>query len=175
MSRKFVGRKEIAFSNRITRELVRDVIGQTVTYYAVLNEKTKANDLYNEAIQKVFAPAVSLPALMMYENTQEKIGILPPDSHYKLDAYIPTVELHEKGLYPKMGDFLQFDGIPFEIYSVSEPQLAFGLVEQKVMVKCNCGPARQGQFTIPKLPQIKTRTDANAPKYPEQPPPRSRR
>jgi hypothetical protein len=171
MGRKFVGRKEIAFSNRITRELVSNVIGQEVTYYQVLAEKTKANDLYGEAINKVFAPPVSVSALVFYENTQEKVGSLPPDSTFKLDVFFPTVELQEKNLAPKMGDFVQFDSILFEIYSSSQPQMAFGLIEQKVMTKCNCGPARKGQALVIKQPMPVTRHDLLAPKYPEQPRP----
>lgn len=169
MSRKFISKKEIAFINRVNRELINDVIGQEVFYYQVMSEKTAANDLYNESIDKVFAPALRLNALVSYENTQEKIGILPPDSTYKIDVMFHNLELSERNLVPKMGDFIQFDNIMFEIYSVSQPQLTFGMIEQKVMTKCNCGPARKGQMSAKKSVQQSTRDDANAPLYPMQP------
>ncbi len=51
MPRKFIGRKELAFVAKINRELIQEVIGQEVTYYQVLADKTKTNDLYNEAVR----------------------------------------------------------------------------------------------------------------------------
>jgi hypothetical protein len=169
LARKFIGKKEIAFFNAINRELIRDVVGQTVTYYQVLAEKTRANDLYNEAIQKVFAQPINISALVSFENTQEKIGTMPADSQYKLDVLFHNHELRDLNVAPKMGDFIQFGDIMFEIYSVSQPQLTYGMIENRVMTKCNCGPARKGQMAAVKQPMPTTRNDLNAPMYPMQP------
>lgn len=157
--------------NAITRELVQDVIGQEVYYYEILAEKTQANDLYNEAIHKVWANPVKCNALVSYENSNEVVGTMPADSKYRLEVQFHQNELVNRNLSPKMGDFILYDSIMFEIYSVSEPQLAFGMIENKVMIKCVCGPARKGQFNPRKEPNPVTRHDANAPNYPEQPRP----
>lgn len=172
MARKFISKKEIAFINRVNKELIQGVIGQEVYYYQVLSEKTAANDLYNEAINKVFGSPVQCNALVMYENTQEKIGVLPADSTYKLDVYFHNHELVERNLRPKMGDFVQFGELMFEIYSVSQPQLIAGMIEQKMMTKCNCGPARKGQMAAKKQPMPITRDDINSDIYPQQPRPK---
>lgn len=169
MARKFIGRKEVNFVNAINRELIQRVVGQEVYYYAILAEKTKKNDLYNEAINKVWAQPVKVNCLVMYENTQEQIGMLPPDSKYQLDIYFHTEELKERNVTPKMGDFVIFDGIAFEIHQVTEPQILWGMIEQKVMTKCNCGPARKGQFAPPMPPKQSAHYDLNSPKYSEQP------
>lgn len=173
MSRKFIARKEVAFINAINKELVQRVVGQEVYYYAVLADKTQMNDLYNEAITKVWAPPVKCNALVKYDNMNEVVGNLPPDSRYALDVHFHKQELDERNISPKMGDYIQFDGIMFEIYSVSEPQYMFGQIENKVMIRCNCGPARKGQFDPPKQPMPVTRHDLQSSKYPELPPNRA--
>jgi len=174
MSRKFIGRKEIAFVNSINKELIQRVIGQEVYYYAILADKTKTNDLYGEAITKVWSPAVMCNALVMYENTQEQIGAMAPDSKFSVDVYFHTEELNERNVLPKMGDFIQFGEIMYEIHQVTMPQIVWGLIEQKIMTKCACGPARKGQFDPKKQPTPTTRSDLAAPNYPEQPPNKNR-
>lgn len=175
MSRKFWGRKELSFIGAINKELIQAVVGQVVYYYEVLADQTTTNDLYNEAITKRTAAPVSSNALVYYENTMDRVTSLPPDSQFNLDVYFHTQELAERRLSPKMGDFVQFGEIVFEIYSVSQPQLVFGQIEQKIMTKCVCGPARKGQFDPVKQPMPVPREDQNAPLYPTQPDPRSKR
>jgi hypothetical protein len=169
MARKFIGRKEINFVNSVNKELIQRVVGQEVFYYAIVAEKTRKNDLYNEAVTKAFAPPVAVNCLLMYENTQEQIGALPPDAKFNVDVYFHTDELTDRNVLPKMGDFLQFGSVMFEIYQVTRPQIIWGHIEQKIMTKCNCGPARKGQFNPPKQPMPTTRHDQNAPRYSEQP------
>jgi hypothetical protein len=169
MSRKFIGRKEIAFVNSINKELIQRVIGQEIFYYAILADKTNANDLYNEAVVKIWSPPVKCNCLVMYENTQEQIGVMAPDSKFSVDVYFHTEELNDRNVLPKMGDFIQFGEVVYEIHQVTKPQIIWGLIEQKIMTKCNCGPARKGQFDPVKQPMPETHHDLAAPNYPEQP------
>ena len=169
MSRLFIGRKELSFVKNVNKELIQKIIGQEVYYYAILADKTETNNLYNESIQKVWSPPVKCNALVSYDNMNEVMGALPPDSKFKMDIFFHKAELQERNLSPKMGDFVQFGEIMFEIYSVSEPQMAFGMIEEKIMIKCNCGPARKGQFDPTKSPMPSPHYDRNAPRYSEQP------
>jgi hypothetical protein len=169
MSRKFIGGKELNFVNSINRELIQNVIGQEVIYYQVLAEKTHANDLYNEAIDKVYAVPVKCNCLVYYENTTETVSNFPADSKFKVDVFFHTAELLDRNLSPKMGDFVQFGEVVYEIYTITKPQMAFGQIEQKVMTKCSAGPARRGQFNIPIRPPQRPGENLQAPKYSEQP------
>jgi len=169
MSRKFVGQKEVAFINAVTRELVQQVVAQEVFYYEILAEKTQADDLYNEAIHKAWAAPVRMSARCEWDETTESVGIMPPDAKYTLQVYFHKAELAERNVAPKMGDFVQFGDVLFEIMAVTEPQLTFGQIENKVEIRCNCLPARKGQFAPPLQPMPLTRTDLNAPKYSTQP------
>ncbi len=165
MSRKFISQKEIAFIDNVNRELIQRVVGQQVFYYEILAEKTKKNDLYNEAVTKMWAPPVATNCLLYYENTQEQIGALPPDNKSRIDVYFHTGELRDRNLSPKMGDFLLFGDTYYEIYQVIQPQLVYGMIEQKIMTRCTCGPARKGQFSPPKQPLPEPHHDQNAPQY----------
>jgi hypothetical protein len=149
MARKFIGAKEIAFINRVTAELIQAVVIQEVLYYTILAEKTHADDLYNESIKKVWSAPVKINALVFYENTTEKVGSMPPDAQFNLDVYFHKHELDQRNCKPKMGDFVLFGNVLFEIMSVTQPQMVFGQIENKVMTKCNCKPARKGQFNPP--------------------------
>lgn len=165
MSRKFITEKEIALINRVNKELIQSVIGQEVTYFAILADRTRANDLYNEAIKKVWATPVRVNALVYYENTTEQVGTLPPDAKFNIDVYFHNLELQERNLVPKMGDFVQFGEAMYEIMSTSQPQMVYGQIENKVMTKCPCTPARKDQFTGAKQPMPITSKDPNAPNY----------
>ena len=170
MSRKFIGQKELTFIARVTKELIQNVIGQEVTYYQILADKTKTNDLYNEAINKAYAVPVRVNCLVYYENTQEAVTNFPPDAKFKVDVFFHNSELVDRNLAPKMGDFVQFGEVLYEIYQATQPQIVFGQIDQKVMTKCTCGPARQGQVNLVKQPSPTPSRDPLAPRYSAQAP-----
>lgn len=165
MGRKFVTVKELAFISKINHELIQKVVGQSVTYWAVLADKTKTNDLYNEAIEKIWSVPTHTNCLVFYENTSEQIGSLPPDAKFNIDVYFHVDELRERNLQPRMGDFVQFGEVIYEILSATQPQIIFGQIDQKMMMKCPCMPARKGQFNPPKQPSPTPTPDSNSPIY----------
>ena len=54
MSRLFITSREIQFINDITKEVVKDVIGQQIIYYPISTMKTQVHPVYEEAIEKIF-------------------------------------------------------------------------------------------------------------------------
>ncbi|HEU5118178.1 MAG TPA: hypothetical protein VFT74_16290 [Isosphaeraceae bacterium] len=146
MSRLFVTDREINFINSIQRELVQHVVVQEVKYYAILEDRTRAHSLYNEAVKKVWSPPVSINARVLWENPEEKSTNLGSDSTYRAEVYFHTRELQERNVEPKQGDFIEFGEVFFEIASVTRPDIIFGQVNNKTQVKCTCVQSRQGQF-----------------------------
>jgi hypothetical protein len=169
VARRFIGQKELAFIARVNRELIQRVVGQEITYYQVLAEQTQTNDLYNEAVHKAYAQPVRVNCLVYYENTQEVVTNFPPDMKFKIDVFFHNAELVDRNLVPKMGDFVQFGEVLYEIYQATQPQLVFGQIDQKVMTRCTCGPARQGQVGLVKQPVPTPTRDPLAPRYSAQP------
>jgi hypothetical protein len=146
MAYKFVTDREIAFINVIAKELIQHVVGQTVNYYAISLEQSKVSALYNEATRKVWNAPIQIDALINYDNPNVKSVLGTQDSQYSIEVYFHNQELGERNVVPKDGDFVEFGQVFFEITSVTQPQLIFGQVNNKIMTKCVGVPSREGQF-----------------------------
>jgi hypothetical protein len=146
MARKFVGTREIAFVNSIIRELHQHVVDEEILYYAIQLDRTKVDDLYNEAIKKVWAAPVRCTARVLYDNPTTKSGLWGSDSEYASEVYFHTTELNERNIKPREGDFIEYGQVFYEITSVTKPQLIFGQINNKLMTKCKLVPSREGQF-----------------------------
>ena len=146
MARKFVLDREIAFINAISKELIQNVVGQEIEYYSINLVQTKTHRLYQEAVKKTWSAPVKVNALVMWNNsgvTSTNFGI---DAKYNTEIYFHTQELIERNLVPKEGDFIEFGQVYFEITSVTQPQIIFGQVNNKIMTKCICIQSREGLF-----------------------------
>ena len=62
MGRLFIGPREIDLVNDLTKELIKDVIGQKIYYYSISQSKTKINELYDEAPEKIFETPLEIKA-----------------------------------------------------------------------------------------------------------------
>ena len=146
MARKFVTERELAFIGRINKELIQKVVGQEVSYYEIDLERSKAHRLYDEAIEKVWKPPVKVNARVMWDNPASNSTNFGVDSKYTAEVYFHTQELDDRDVRPKEGDFIEFGQVYFEITSVTQPQIVFGQVNNRIMTKCVCVPSREGQF-----------------------------
>ncbi len=146
MARKFITERELAFIDKINKELIQKVVGQEISYHAISLEKSQVNSLYGEAIEKVWDPPVLIYARVLWDNTQSAASAMGVDSKYSAEVYFHRLELIERNVVPREGDFVEFGNVFFEITSVTQPQIVFGQVNNKVMTKCICVPSREGQF-----------------------------
>jgi hypothetical protein len=146
MARKFITSLELDFIHRINNELIQRVVGQEVFYYAISTESTRVVDIYNESIRKTWNAPVSINARVRFQNENTTSTQFGQDSKYLMEVEFHTHELIERNVVPKEGDFIEFGQIFFEISSVTKPQLVFGQVQDRIMTKCVCTQAREGQF-----------------------------
>lgn len=146
MARKFITSTEIAFINKINHELIQRVVGQEVFYYEIDLERSKVDELYQESIQKTWRAPVKVNARVLWDNMQSMTNTLGIDSKFSLEVYFHTEELDERNVKPKEGDFIEFGNVFFEITSVTQPQIVFGQINNRVQTKCICVPSREGQF-----------------------------
>ena len=163
MPRLFIGPREQIFISDLTKELVKDVNGQKIYYYAVSETKTRAHPVYGEAPQKVFEPPVEIEALVAppeFGATTTGFGV---DQTFKIEAYVQWKDLIDKKISVETGDFFTYGEILYEISSVNFMRPIYGQIEHKDGVKVIGVRARQGQLKVrPIGPTDASRSDPGA-------------
>jgi hypothetical protein len=164
MARLFIGPRELNFISDITKEIIKDVVGQKVYYYPISELKTKTHGVYNEALQKVYDNPIALDALVdnNFQNDTkiDKFGI---DAQFKIEVYIQHRDLVDKGINVTIGDFFSFSDVFYEITERVFMRNIYGLPEHKDGVKLIGTKAREGLFKAPTLgPTDIKYTDADA-------------
>jgi hypothetical protein len=164
MSRLFITPRELNFISDITKEIIKDVVGQKIYYYPISELKTKTHGVYNEALQKVYDNPIALDALVdnnfQSDTKIDKFGI---DAHFKVEVYLQHRDLIDKGINVTIGDFFSFSDVFYEITERVFMRNIYGLPEHKDGVKLIGTKAREGLFKAPTLgPTDISRPDADA-------------
>lgn len=150
MARLFITKRELDFISDITKEVIKDVIGSKIYYYAISEIKTKVHDVYNEATQKVFDNPIAIDALVdknfQSDTTINQFGV---DAQYKIEAYIQHRDLIEKGIEVNIGDFFSFSDVFYEITERIAMGNIYGLAEHKDGIKIIGTRSRETQFKAP--------------------------
>jgi len=132
---------------------LKRLLDNRVLYYPIDMERTNYHPLYGEAINKTFLPPVRVYALVEYvgsERVQQKFGF---DNLYNINVHMHKRRLAEdQDLFVRLGDFMQYDEMYFEIVDVFEPRYIFGQdsaftsTETSVEVTAVGKQARRGLF-----------------------------
>ena len=147
MSRLFITPRELNFISDITKEIMKDVVGQFVYYYPISEIKTKTHSIYNEAIQKIFDNPVKIDCFVDNNfQTDTKIDAFGVDSSFKIEVYIQHRDLIEKGINVNIGDFFSFSDVFYEITERVFMRNIYGLPEHKDGIKLVGTKARESQF-----------------------------
>lgn len=152
MSRLFITPRELNFISDITKELIKDVIGQKIYYYPISELKTATHDVYNEAIKKVFDQPIIIDAIVdaSYQ-TDTKIDSFGPDSQFSIEVFVQVRDLIEKGINVCIGDYFSYGQNFFEITEKIVMRDIFGQVENSDGIKLIGTKSRDGQFKAPLL------------------------
>jgi len=123
----FVGKAERSFVKQINDEIIEKIIGEQVLYFPIDVRRTDFHPLYGEAIKKTFLPPVRVYSLIEYngsDRVQERYGF---DNLYNITVHFHKRRLTEdQDLFVRLGDFMQYDEMYFEIVDVFEPRYLFG-------------------------------------------------
>lgn len=144
----FIGNREVKFFDGIAKELVQKIVGQEVFYYAVSEKHTKTHRLYNEAIRKTTFPPVGINALILYNAPVQSTTKFSIDTVYSIEVYFHYHELEERNIIPREGDFVKWGKVVYEIESLTQPQIVYGQIDNKVMVQAICRVSRKSQFEV---------------------------
>ncbi len=143
----FLGKKEKDLVKQVNDELIEKVIGQQILYYPIDLQYTKFHSLYGEALEKTFLPPIRVYALVeweSYETSHEKYGI---DRKSQITVHFHKRRLTEdQNLFVRVGDFVLYGDVYYEITSLSEPKQMFGQIDSRMEISAKCVRARQGLF-----------------------------
>ena len=143
----FAGKKERDLVKQVNDELIERVIGQTVLYYPIAQDKTNYHSLYGEAIKKSFLPPVRVYALVDWEGSDTTSTNFGVDRKATITVHFHKRRLNEdQDLYVREGDFVLYGKDYYEIVALSQPKELFGRTEHKMEIVAKCTMAREGLF-----------------------------
>ena len=118
---KFLQTRDIEFFKGIARELVDDVVQNTIVLFKINMNETKVN-IYGESLNKTWYPGVQLYAL--YSKSPEDIVYegFGPEMQQNITFKLDRMMCEEKNVYPEVGDVIFFDTSYYEIDNTNEIQ-----------------------------------------------------
>lgn len=144
MARLFITPRELDLISDLTKEVIKDVIGQKIYYYAVRTDVTQVHDVYEESMEKVFDPPLEVDALVEWSPGEIKTNKFGSEKFHSIEARVHAQDLIDKGLRLKMGDFFSYGSVFFEITQVVTISKIFGQVEHVTGYKLAGKQAREG-------------------------------
>ena len=163
MARLFITPREIDFISDLTKELIKDVVGQKIFYYRVREDLTKVHDVYEEAQSKVFDPPVEIEARIEWSAAAVRKNRFGGEEMYTINAYLHERDLLDRDINPEPGDFFSYGDTFYEITTATVDTNAYGQIEHAVGLKLTAKQARQGLIDmVPNGPTDESYTDEDA-------------
>jgi len=143
----FLNQKERNLVKQVNDELIERVIGQTILYYPIDMQLTNFHSLYGESIEKSFLPPVRVMAMVKFE------GHATTNTNYGIDRLQSIgISFHKRrltqdqDLYVRVGDFILYAGLYYEIVTLEEPKWLFGRGDKSFEIDAKCIRVREGTF-----------------------------
>ena len=132
---KFLQTRDIEFFKGIARELVDDVVQNTIVLFKINMNETKVN-IYGESLNKTWYPGVQLYAL--YSKSPEDIVYegFGPEMQQNITFKLDRIMCEEKNVYPEVGDVIFFDTSYYEIDNTNEIQFIGGSPDNNFSIVC---------------------------------------
>lgn len=144
MARLFITPREQALISDLTKEIVKDVIGQKIYYYRVMTEVTSVHDVYEEAIDKHFDTPIEIDATVQWNPSETSTTRFGSEKVATMNVYIHYRDLIDKDIEVKEGDYFSYGDTFFEIVTTSFIAEIYGEVEYKTGVQLIGKQARKG-------------------------------
>jgi hypothetical protein len=146
MARLFITKREIDFISDITKEVIKDVVGQKIYYYNISLIKSKVHDLYAESPEKIFEMPVVIDCFVKWQSPEIRTNNFGTEEYYKIEAYIQGRDMIQRGINVNIGDFFSYGDVFFEVTSVFNMRNIYGQVEHIDGWKVSGTQSRQSNF-----------------------------
>lgn len=163
MARLFITERELDFISDITKEVIKDVIGQKIYYYRIREDLTQVHDVYEEATEKIFDPPVELEALVEWVSPEVTTNQFGSETRGTVAVMIHQRDLLDKNVVVREGDYFSYGPAFYEMTSLVPISKIFGQVEHITGYKIAGKQVREGQIgKTPIGPLGENFTDSNA-------------
>ena len=132
---KFLQARDIDLFKSIARELVDDVIQNTIVLFKVNMNETKVN-IYGESLNKTWYPGVELYALYVKNPEDVVYEGFGPEMQQNITFKLDRMMCEEKNVYPEVGDVIFFDTSYYEIDNTNEIQFIGGSPDNNFSIVC---------------------------------------
>lgn len=129
--------RDISLFDHFNRELIKDIIDTVITVYKISAYETKEN-LYGEALNKVYFPDVSVAGLIEHDAPDVENDEFGVDISQNITIKFHKNSLEDFGLYPEVGDIIVWNEHSFEITAAIEDQFVGGQTDRKHSILCSC-------------------------------------
>jgi hypothetical protein len=146
MGRLFITPREINFINDLSKEIVKDVIGQKIYYFPISEIKSRVHDVYEESPDKVFENPIELDCLVKYEPDEIRTNRFGSESYYSIEVYVQSRDLLDKQIELLEGDFFSYGLTFFEVIKAPQTEVIFGQIEHLRFTTITGKQSRKGQF-----------------------------
>jgi hypothetical protein len=146
MARLFITPREMNFINDISKEVIKDVIGQKIYLFQISEIKSKVHDVYEESPDKVFESPIELDCLVKYNEQEIRTNRFGSEEYYSIEAYVQSRDLLDKGIEILEGDFFSYGSTFFEVIKAPLSNTIFGQIEHKRFITVSGRQARKDQF-----------------------------
>ena len=163
MSRLFLSPREIDFINDINKEIIKDVVGQKIFYYAIRHDVTNIHDVYEEAPDKIFNPPIEIEARVEYQPETIRTGRYGAEAIYDINVFLHNRDLLDRNIEVRIGDYFSYDATFFEITQQQVESNIYGQIEHAMGVQILGKQSRLGQIDlVPNGPTDESYTDPGA-------------
>ena len=148
MARLFITPREIDFISDITKEVIKDVVGQKIYYYRVREDLTDVHDVYEEATNKIFDPPIEIEARVEWSPEEVRTNRFAHEEFQTTTVSIQSRDLLDKKIQIQEGDFFSYGDTFFEVTSVVSLMQIFGQIERPTGIKLTGKQARKGLINV---------------------------
>ncbi len=148
MASRFFSNNDLKAFDKMTKELINNVVAQECIVYQISGEHTETN-IYGEASKgKVYENGVKVNALIESEDFAWDTDEFGPDSTQAVTFAFQRANLIDIGLKPVIGDVINWNYAYFEINSINENMLIGGDVDKNFDLVCNAHLTRLSRVNL---------------------------
>ena len=144
---RFIQSKDLAFFEKISKELVEDVVSTAIQFFKISIAESRKN-LYVESLNKSYHQGVTINCIIEREDTVTNYEGFGPDTGQNVEFRFNRFTLEEKDVYPEIGDIVFHNEAYFEISNVREDQLIGGRSGEKFSIIVSTFMTRRSQLNL---------------------------